>query len=201
MIEFKHKEMIDILSSKIVNGNLPHRNTVIIGDNSVGKTTLLKTINSKIEGSMFMDLPFDKNRIGNIYESTEMVLLDNLETIFEYKEILTIMNFLESKFKDKKVVIATNNLELVAILKDFNLICLYNKFYAFCDGNDINTYDDVRLIFNRDNSIDTLLSALLNFVVCNKWTLNEDYLLNKIKNKELTRSQELMISEIEKYIL
>ena len=198
MIEYR--EMIEMLSNKIVSGKLPYSNTVIVGDNSVGKTTLLKAVNDKIEDAIFIDLPFDKKNIDNIDKSINIVLLDNLETILEYKDVLNIMSYLDSKFKGNKVVIATNDLELVSMLKDFNIICLYNRFYAFCDGNDINTYD-VRLLFNKRNSVNTLLSTLLNFAICNKWTFDEECLLNKIKDKELTKAQKFIIKEIEKYIV
>ena len=122
----KYREMIQILSNKIIEDNLPHGNTVIIGENSVGKTSLLKAVNDKMERSVFIDLPFDKKHIENIDESMDIVLLDNLETILEYRDILNIMSYLDSKFKGNKVVIATNNLELASSLKDFNIICLYD---------------------------------------------------------------------------
>lgn len=196
----KYREMIQILSNKIIEDNLPHGNTVIIGENSVGKTSLLKAVNDKMERSVFIDLPFDKKHIENIDESMDIVLLDNLETILEYRDILNIMSYLDSNFKGNKVVIATNNLELASSLKDFNIICLYNRFYTFCDGNDINTYDDVRFLFDKRNSVNTLLSTLLNFAICNKWTFDEECLLSKIKDKDLTKAQKFIIKEIEKYI-
>lgn len=197
----KYREMIQILSNKIIEDDLPHGNTVIIGENSVGKTSLLKAVNDKMERSVFIDLPFDKKHIENIDESMDIVLLDNLETILEYRDILNIMSYLDSKFKGNKVVIATNNLELASSLKDFNIICLYDGVYAFCDGNDINTYNDVRLLFNRDNPVDIWLSTLLSFAICNKWTFNEESLLNRIKGGYLTKLQELVVCEIENCLI
>lgn len=199
MIKIEYKDIISQLSKKIICDNLPHRNTVIIGDNSVGKTDLLKVINEKVDSSLFIECPYDKSGIDNISDNIEMVLLDNLETILGYQDIIDIMNFLDFKLKDKKIITVTHNLELVSKLKNFNLICIYNDSYAFCDGNDFRTYDDVRQVFNKKEAVDVMLSTLLNFKLSNVWTTDEQLLLEKIEQEKLTKTQEIMIREIYKH--
>lgn len=200
MIEIEHKQIIQELCEKICTGNLKYKNTVIIGENSTGKTTLLRTINKSFIGSLFIDCPFNKNLFNTICNNTTTVLIDNLETILSYQEILNIDKSINKKLRNKNFVLSTHNLELVAQLRDFNLIYITSDSYCIFDGNDFNSFNDVKNIISLNKSSnDIILVNLLNLKINKLWTDVEENRLNKLKNEPLSKTQELLLNQLKQY--
>lgn len=197
MIKIEYDQIIKELYDKILTDTLKHRNTVIIGDNSTGKTTLLKVLFDNLDNSLFINCPFDKELIKNIDNKVDILLIDNLETILEYKDILCINNLLKELFSNKKVIIATHNLELIARLRDFNIICMHKDLYSIHDGNDFNSFDDAKnLIDFNKSSTQILLTHLLGLKISNLWTEIEEDRLNQLKDKSLTPIERLILNQI-----
>lgn len=166
--------MINELYEKIINNGLKYNNTVIIGDNSTGKTTLLKLL-SKEEGAVFINCPYDKDMLNNFNVNYSCVLIDNIETALSYKDIININEFLNSRFMFRKIVIVTHNLDIVSRLKDFNIINMNKDYYGVYDGNDFNSYDDVRnIVSNSSSMVDTMRATLLYFKLNDLWTSVEE---------------------------
>ena len=197
MIKIEHDQIIKELCDKISTKQLKYLNTVIIGDNSTGKTTLLKNLSSSLDDSLFINCPFDKKLIKDIDSKINTLLIDNIETILECKDILYINDFLEDMFQNKNIVIVTHNLELVARLKDFNIIYLYKYLYSIHDGNDFNTFNDVKILIDSQKSnIDIMLTHLLGLKLSNLWTNIEENRLNQLKKEPLTSTQKLILNQI-----
>lgn len=197
MIKIEHDQIIKELCDKISTKQLKYLNTVIIGDNSTGKTTLLKNLSSSLDDSLFINCPFDKKLIKDIDSKINTLLIDNIETILECKDILYINDFLEDMFQNKNIVIVTHNLELVARLKDFNIIYLYKDLYSIHDGNDFNSFNDVKILIDSQKSnIDIMLIHLLGLKLSNLWTNIEENRLNQLKKEPLTSTQKLILNQI-----
>lgn len=197
MIKIEHDQIIKELCDKISTKQLKYLNTVIIGDNSTGKTTLLKNLSSSLDDSLFINCPFDKKLIKDIDSKINTLLIDNIETILECKDILYINDFLEDMFQNKNIVIVTHNLELVARLKDFNIIYLYKDLYSIHDGNDFNSFNDVKILIDSQKSnIDIMLTHLLGLKLSNLWTNIEENRLNQLKKEPLTSTQKLILNQI-----
>ena len=197
MIKIEHDQIIKELCDKISTKQLKYLNTVIIGDNSTGKTTLLKNLSSSLDDSLFINCPFDKKLIKDIDNKIDTLLIDNIETILEYKDILYINDFLKDMFQNKNIVIVTHNLELVARLKDFNIIYLYKDLYSIHDGNDFNSFNDVKILIDSQKSnIDIMLTHLLGLKLSNLWTNIEENRLNQLKKEPLTSTQKLILNQI-----
>lgn len=197
MIKIEHDQIVKELCDKISTKQLKYPNTVIIGDNSTGKTTLLKTLSSRLDDSLFINCPFDKKLIKDIDNKIDTLLIDNIETILEYKDILYINDFLKDMFQNKNIVIVTHNLELVARLKDFNIIYLYKDLYSIYDGNDFNSFNDVKILIDSEKSnIDIMLAHLLRLKLSNLWTDIEENRLNQLKKEPLTSIQKLILNQI-----
>ena len=197
MIKIEHDQITKELCNKISTKQLKYPNTVIIGDNSTGKTTLLKTLSSSLDDSLFINCPFDKKLIRDIDSKIDTLLIDNIETILEYKDILYINDFLKDMFQNKNIIIATHNLELVARLKDFNIIYLHKDLYSIYDGNDFNSFNDVKILIDSEKSnIDIMLAHLLGLKLSNLWTDIEENRLNQLKKEPLTSIQKLILNQI-----
>lgn len=200
MIKIKHKQILHELCEKIYTNKLKYKNIVLIGDNSTGKTTLLKAISSMLDDSIFINCPFDKKLIYNINNNINNVLVDNIETILEYKDTLSINDIFKNLFKDRKIIISTHDIELISKLKDFNIIYMHENLYSIHDGNDFNTYNDVKLLIDSDKSdIDIMLISLLGLKLNNLWTDIEEDKLNKLKQICLTNKQQLILKQILQY--
>lgn len=192
----KNKEIIKEIRDKIINNELKYSNSVIIGDNAVGKTHLLNLLAESMGNSKLINTDID---IQKVNKNTEIVLIDNIETILSLSDIFNINNYLDDKFNDKKKVLVTHNIHAISRLVNFNIIQLYSDNYCICDGNDFNSYEDVRnLMVNKRNPITTTLVNLLNLRLSNTWTSLEDRKLSEIKTKKLNKSQKLLLNEIEK---
>ena len=163
----------------MINNGLKYNNTVIIGDNSTGKTTLLKELGKK-QDSILIDCPWDKSILGSFKSNCSCVLIDNIETALDYKDIININEYLNKRFESKKVIIVTHNLDLVWRLKDFNILSMYKGYYGLYDGNDFNSYSNVRnIVDNSKNMMDTMIATLLYFKLNNLWTsVEEEKLFN-----------------------
>lgn len=200
MLKIDYKQSIAELQQKIQCNKLIYNNTVIIGDNSTGKTTLLKGINNLGNATLISCLnEFKELKHTDI--DTDIILIDNIETMLTYKNILNINTFLSEKFKNKKLVIVTHNLELVSRIENFNIVHITKHCYGIYDSNDFNTHDEVRnIITAEEDTINTILVTMLNLKLCNSWSSTEENRLKEIKKESLTKSQKLLLREIELYI-
>lgn len=197
MIKIEHKQIIKELQDKILMKKLKYKNTIIIGDNSTGKSTLLKTISNNLDNSLFVNCPFDKKILCNINKTINTLLIDNIETILEYKDILCINDFLESSFQNKNIIATTHNLELVARLQDFNIIYMHKDLYSIYDGNDFNTFNDVKSLVDCEKSnIDIILIHLLGLKLSNLWTDVEEDRLYQLQKELLSDTQKLILNQI-----
>ena len=187
------EQILNEIAGKIINNNLKYNNSLIIGDNAIGKTSLLNLIN-KTKKSLYVS---SENHIN--YKDFNMILIDDIEIMISLSDIFNINDYLNSKYADKKLIISTHNIHLISKVKDFNIICLYNDNYLILDGNDYNSYDDARNLFIKKSATNTItLTNLLSLKTSNNWTELEDKKLAIIKNKKLNKSQKLLLNEIEK---
>lgn len=200
MIKIEHEQILKELCAKISDKNLKHKNTVIIGDNCTGKTALLKALSSSLDNSLFIDCPFDKKLIKNINNNINTVLVDNIETILDCKDILCINDYLNEMFNNKNIIIVTHNIELISRLDNFNIIYLHKNLYSIHDGNDFNTFNDVKILINSEKSnIDIMLTSILELKLNNLWTTIEENRLNELKEESLTNKQKIILKQILEY--
>lgn len=195
MIKLEYKEIIDGLCNKLKNHSLKHKNSVIIGDNSTGKSSLLEQLN-KSTNTKLVKCPTDKTMLYDMYSKAETILIDNIETLLDFNEILSINDFVNNRFENTNIIMVTHNLEIVARLKGFNIIAIYRDCYGIYDGDDFNTSNDIINILDINNNNDIILTTLLNLQLSNKWTLKEEELLSKITKESLTSSQLKTLEEI-----
>lgn len=196
MIKIEYNQKINELCDKIHNNKLKYKNTVIIGDNSTGKSSLLEELN-KIKNTTLISSINKREDLNYLYNRTNIILIDNIETMLSYNEILDINNYIYNNFKNKQIIIVTHNLELVARLKNFNIIAMYKSCYGIYDSNDFNTYNNViNIMKEEDNTIDVILATLLNLKLNNLWSTTEQLRLLDIKKRSLTSNQLQLLEQI-----
>lgn len=190
-----YSQLINELVNKVIKNNLIHKNTVIIGENSTGKTTLLKSILNKTNDCIYIEDLYKQKENAFNKSDINTVLIDNIEIGLDYREIMNINNYLISKFGERKLVIVTHNLDIVAQLEHFNIIYLYKDCYCIYDGDDFNNINDVMNIFKTENTTtDIILLTLLNLVY--NWTSVEEEKLKEIEKMNLSMTQKIILNEI-----
>lgn len=196
MIKIEYKQIISELCDKIQNNKLKHKNTVIMGDNSTGKTFLLESLNNSEDSILIKCNKNERNLLDKCFKQ-DIVLIDDIEIILSFNEILNINTLIKDKFDNKKLIITTHNLELISRLKNFNLINVSKCCYGIFDSNDFNTHNDVKDIINTENNNnDVILTTLLNLKLCNLWTKVEESRLSKLKKSNLTIPQSKLLEQI-----
>ena len=167
-----------------------------MGDNSTGKTFLLESLNNS-EDSTLIKCNKNERRLLDKHFEQDIILIDDIEIILSFNEILNINTLIKDKFDNKKLIITTHNLELISRLKNFNLINISKYGYGIFDSNDFNTHNDVKDIINTENNNnDVILTTLLNLKLCNLWTKVEKSRLSKIKKSNLTIQQSKLLEQI-----
>lgn len=181
------------LGNKIVKDELKYKNSVIVGDNGVGKTYLLEVL-SEIPKSVLISCSKRGDVRKPIDTHSDIILIDNIEVGLEIEEIYDINSFLYKVFGDRKIIITTHNIELVSRLENYNIINMKETYYGVYDSNDFNTYDSVRNIMCGDIDIEReTLVTLVNLKMCDKWTNIEEDKLNKLIESGLSKKDALLL--------
>lgn len=192
----RYEQMINELHDKLQNNKLKHRNTVIIGNNSTGKSTLLEHIN-KSQDATLIKCPNDKGMLDGKCNQVDTILIDNMELAISFNDVLNINDFINERFSNKKVIIVTHSLELVAGLRDFNIIAMYRDCYGIYDVDDFNTCDSVRnILFADKDAVNIVLTTMLNLKLCDLWTSTEQSRLCEIEKMNITSSQLTLLEQV-----
>lgn len=123
-----------------------------------------------------------------------------LSPVYEYK----LLPFLKEQFPEMEFIVTTHSANLVAGSQDANLIVLENTGYEVLDANDYQSVSEVQIIFERlfgmhlteETEIETELRRLLNNRINCVWTQREQQCLEKLRDKDLTASQQLIYKQI-----
>lgn len=199
---FKDKEtMLNAVSKLIVEGRLKHKNTIVVGENNVGKTYLLKKINASNLNTEFIRCASHKGVDFKEFNKEAVLLIDDIDVLLPVVDRISFNPYVESNLKGRHLVLTTHDLNIIESSRDFNILKLYDDAFEVADGNDFKTYTDVREFISNEggNKEDILLRHLLNSKLSNIWGTFEEGLLEDIKSKtDLTKRQLLLINEIER---
>lgn len=152
-----------------------NNNIILLGENSVGKTTVLRELYLKNrEISLYIENHKSKNdlfetiKLAN--EKVKIIIIDNIEINLEYKDKLTILEQLKNKFKDLRFIVSTNFQKMIVESADSVYFLITHKNYTLKDSNDIQNNFDVSFIkeFLRKDEKEIDKAELLYSKVMNK---------------------------------
>ena len=158
----------------INNISLLNNNIILLGENSVGKTTILREIYLKnretslyIENHKSKDDLFEK--ISLINDKIKTILIDNIDVNLEIKDKYTILEQLKNKFKNLRFIVSTNFEKLLIDSVDCVYFLITNTNYIPKDSNDIQSDFDaqqVKLFIKKDekeiDEAEVLYSKIMN---------------------------------------
>ena len=158
----------------INNISLLNNNIILLGENSVGKTTILREIYLKnretslyIENHKSKDDLFEK--ISLINDKIKTILIDNIDVNLEIKDKYTILEQLKNKFKNLRFIVSTNFKKLLIDSVDCVYFLITNTNYIPKDSNDIQSDFDaqqVKLFIKKDekeiDEAEVLYSKIMN---------------------------------------
>lgn len=159
----------------IVNDiSLLNNNIILLGENSVGKTTILREMYLKnIEMSLYIENHKSKEdlfeKISLINDKIKTILIDNIDVNLEIKDKYTILEQLKNKFKNLRFIVSTNFEKLLIDSVDCVYFLITNKNYIPKDSNDIQSDFDaqqVKFFIKKDekeiDEAEVLYSKIIN---------------------------------------
>lgn len=159
----------------IVNDiSLLNNNIILLGENSVGKTTILREMYLKnIEMSLYIENHKSKEdlfeKISLINDKIKTILIDNIDVNLEIKDKYTILEQLKNKFKNLRFIVSTNFKKLLIDSVDCVYFLITNTNYIPKDSNDIQSDFDaqqVKLFIKKDekeiDEAEVLYSKIMN---------------------------------------
>ena len=187
-------EFIKIIDNIVVDvKNLKNKNIVILGNNGIGKTTVLNRIYQELkENSIYVKNIKSKlelfDKISFINNNINTIIIDNIEVNLEYKDRLNILEELKEKFKNLRFIVSTNYPNMLINSVDFVHFIIIESNYNLGDSNDIQDMIDV--------------DRIKSFIKKDKKEISEtELLLSKCMNKNLFGiMSENDIKEIEDFL-
>lgn len=170
-----------------------NNNIILLGENSVGKTTVLRELYLKNrEISLYIENHKSKNdlfetiKLAN--EKVKIIIIDNIEVNLEYKDRLNILEELKEKFKNLRFIVSTNYPNMLINSVDFVHFIIIESNYNLGDSNGIQDMFDV--------------DRIKSFIKKDKKEISEtELLLSKCMNKNLFGiMSENDIKEIEDFL-
>ena len=159
----------------IVNDiSLLNNNIILLGENSVGKTTILREMYLKnIEMSLYIENHKSKEdlfeKISLINDKIKTILIDNIDVNLEIKDKYTILEQLKNKFKNLRFIVSTNFEKLLIDSVDCVYFLITNKNNIPKDSNDIQSdfeAQQVKLFIKKDekeiDEAEVLYSKIIN---------------------------------------
>lgn len=154
--------------------SLLNNNIILLGDNSAGKTTILRKIHLKnretslyIENHKSKDDLFEK--ISLINDKIKIILIDNIDVNLEIKDKYTILEQLKNEFKNLRFIASTHFEKLLIDSVDCVYFLITNTNYIPKDSNDIhNDFDaqQVKTFIKKDekeiDEAEVLYSKIMN---------------------------------------
>lgn len=138
---------------------------------------------------------------------TGTVVIDEIDEFLSVANSGRILGFLQGKFPELSFIVTTHSADLIAHSEYINLILLEEQNFEIVDAGDFSTISQVYDIFeavlgkniNKSSKqhTDETLRILLNNKMAGIWEQNDEDLLQKMKSRELTRTQRLIIRQIE----
>lgn len=213
-----YQNMINELVEMIRENGLPYESTIVIGDNSSGKSELLKrllleegpeswylidSVNRGFTAGQIFKMEGEAAKLQFSKKITEHRLREdnyNLKDTFYYMGVPTPMF---------SFVVTTHSADLIAGAKEANLVLLSDGAYELLDAGDFNSVSQVYNVFNsvfRESSIidkkeqiDSCLRRLLNNKAAGIWNEENQRELTEIKNMSPTKLQKVLIKQIEEW--
>lgn len=135
------------------------------------------------------------------------VVIDEIDEFLSPRYAAKIILFLRQEFPWARWLISTHSADLVAAISDANLILLEGAASEALDSNDYTSLTEVQIIFERlfgntrkqDNQIDGILRRLMNNKMNHLWDTDDEKMLEKIQEKQLSASQRLIVRQIQNW--
>lgn len=135
------------------------------------------------------------------------VVIDEIDEFLSPRYAAKIIPFLRQEFPWARWLISTHSADLVAAISDANLILLERDASEALDSNDYTSLTEVQIIFERlfgntckqDNPIDGILRRLMNNKMNHLWDTDDEKMLEKIQEKQLSASQRLIVRQIQNW--
>ena len=135
------------------------------------------------------------------------VIIDEIDEFLSPRYAAKIIPFLRQEFPWARWLISTHSADLVAAISDANLILLEGDASEALDSNDYTSLTEVQIIFERlfgntrkqDDQVDGILRRLMNNKMNHLWDTDDEKMLKKIQEKQLSASQRLIVRQIQNW--
>lgn len=141
-------------------------------------------------------------------KSCGTVIIDEIDEFLSVRNSGEILEFLRKRFPELKFIVTTHSADLVANADNINLILLHDNLFEVLDAGDFSTISQVYDIFNalferkkktEKEEIDEKLRILFNNKMSEIWGSEENKLFEQIKMQHLTKTQKLIVKQIEEW--
>lgn len=154
-----YQRTINELTHLIIQNKMKYSDTIIIGENSIGKSDLLKELvkNRKFNNMYFMDCvnrkfdvtEIDSNPLGGAQNSIECILRKRLsEEYFNLKDSFSLFGVDTDRIGQIYFAFVNNLNELLKEFLDINISVKeeFKKYYAFINGKEQNLSNGIQAI-------------------------------------------------------
>lgn len=138
---------------------------------------------------------------------TSWIVIDEIDEFLSPKYSAGILEFLKEEFPWAKWLVTTHSCDLVAHTSDNNLIILDKSICEVLDINDYSSVSEVQIVFERlfgkqnltEDEIESVLRRLFNNKINKAWGTYDEECLEKLKEKHLSASQQLIVRQIQEW--
>lgn len=135
------------------------------------------------------------------------VVIDEIDEFLSVANSGRVLGFLRERFPELNFIVTTHSADLVAYSEQMNLILLERENFEVMDAGDFSSISQVYDIFESvlgnkkkkspKEENDATLRMLLNNKMAGIWGQDEEMLLQELKSQEVTKTQKLIIKQIE----
>lgn len=157
---------------------------------------------------VMLELVYVRECTRNKEEYSEIIVfIDELDEYLSPKSCSKIYPFLMQNFHHFKFVITTHSADLISTASDVNILVLKNDTVEVLDANDFSNLEDVinmfKTIFGRipecEKKYDDQLRRLLNNKIVGIWEEEDEVLLKKLEEQDLSNAQKFLYRQIKEW--
>ena len=152
-------------------------------------------------------LYYEKKAVDELDVQHPWIVIDEIDEFLSPRYAARLLPFLRQEFPWARWLVSTHSADFVASAANTNLVTLEDGACEVLDSNDYTSLAEVQVIFDRlfgsgiqkADETDALLRRLMNNKMNHLWDEDDDKLLERLKQKTLSASQQLILRQIQNW--